>query len=438
MSASKWKPYPNYKDSDTFAKRIPIHWNELALKRVSSINDDTLPEDTNPMREMCYVDIGSVSYQDGITECEEMVFEESPSRARRLANDGDVIVSTVRTYLKAICKINNSKNEMVFSTGFAVVRPDNSWKKDSIGDFIVADYFVENVVANSDGVSYPAINASDLGCLKIIQPPKDEQARIKQFLKTRDSRINSSISSLNSQIRLLEEKRSSLITQAVTIGLNTDVSMRETSVDWLSEIPVHWQDGIVKRFYKVDLGKMLDSKKQTGDSKPYLRAANIHWDGIKLDSVNQMGFTKKQQSHYRLKKGDLLVTEGGHTVGRSAIWDEDFECYFQNSLNRVRGKSSSEEKYLHYIMFHLKLSGYTNVISDTATFAHLTKEKLEVLTIPMPPVEEQKRIISYLDDLCKKVDSSKLILEGQIASLKEYQTALISAAVTGKIDVRGR
>ena len=111
--------------------------------------------------------------------------KKSPSRARRLANDGDVIVSTVRTYLKAICKIHNLKHEMVFSTGFAVVRPDNSWSKDSIGDFIVADYFVENVVANSDGVSYPAINASDLGCLKIIQPPFNEQKPIKRFLKTK-------------------------------------------------------------------------------------------------------------------------------------------------------------------------------------------------------------------------------------------------------------
>ena len=190
MSASKWKPYPSYKDSDTFAKKIPAHWKELALKRVSSINDDTLPEDTAPMREMCYVDIGSVSYEEGITECEKMVFEKSPSRARRLANDGDVIVSTVRTYLKAICKIENLSDEMVFSTGFAIVRPDNSWNKDSIGDFIVGEYFVENVVANSDGVSYPAINASDLACLKIIQPPKKEQALIKEFLKGKISKIN--------------------------------------------------------------------------------------------------------------------------------------------------------------------------------------------------------------------------------------------------------
>ena len=121
MSASKWKPYPSYNDSDTFAKRIPTHWNELALKRVSSINDDTLPEDTNPMREMCYVDIGSVSYEDGITECEEMVFEKSPSRARRLAKDGDVIVSTVRTYLKAICKIKKT-------TDTANVTPNNPFR----------------------------------------------------------------------------------------------------------------------------------------------------------------------------------------------------------------------------------------------------------------------------------------------------------------------
>ncbi len=267
-------------------------------------------------------------------------------------------------------------------------------------------------------------------------PPINEQLHLVRYIGNKTTLIDSKISNLEKLFLLLEEKRSTLITNAVTKGLNLDVSMKDTSVEWLSEIPVHWQDGIVKRFYKVDLGKMLDSKKQTGDYKPYLRAANIHWDEIKLDNVNQMGFTKKQQSHYRLKKGDLLVTEGGHTVGRSAIWYEDSECYFQNSLNRVRAKSSSEEKYLHYIMFHLKLSGYVNMISDSATFAHLTKEKLEALTIPMPPIEEQKKIIFYLDDFCKKVDSSKLIIEKQIAHLREFRTELISAVVTGKIDVR--
>jgi len=277
-------------------------------------------------------------------------------------------------------------------------------------------------------------SASKYSNLMISIPNRSIQEKIVSKLDAMVGSIDDKIINFEKLKSLLEEKRSSLITKAVTKGLNLDVPMKATSVEWLSKIPVHWQDGIVKRFYKVDLGKMLDSNKQIGDSKPYLRAANIHWDEIKLDSVNQMSFTKKQQSHYRLKKGDLLVTEGGHTVGRSAIWYEDSECYFQNSLNRVRGNLSSEEKYLHYIMFHLKLSGYVNMISDTATFAHLTKEKLEALTIPMPPIEEQKKIISYLDDYCKKVDSSKLIIEEQIAYLKEYRTTLISAAVTGKID----
>ena len=104
----------------------------------------------------------------------------------------------------------NPKDEiMVFSTGFAVVRPDNSWTKNSIGEFIVADYFVENVVANSVGVSYPAINASDLGCLKIIHPSKIEQSHINKFLEGKVSKINSSISSLNTQISRLGENSQS-------------------------------------------------------------------------------------------------------------------------------------------------------------------------------------------------------------------------------------
>jgi type I restriction enzyme S subunit len=378
MSASKWKPYPSYKDSDTFAKRIPIHWNELALKRVSSINDDTLPEDTNPMREMCYVDIGSVSYEDGITECEEMVFEKSPSRARRLANDGDVIVSTVRTYLKAICKIEKTTDEMVFSTGFAVVRPDNSWKKNSIGDFIVADYFVENVVANSDGVSYPAINASDLGCLKIIQPPLNEQEKIKHFLKTKISKMNSSISSLNTQIKRLEEKRSTLITRAVTKGFDSNVSMKNSEIEWIGKIPEHWEIIPLKRDFEVQLGKMLQNepKSDTDTHEYYLKSANIQWDGVSLTPQVKMWFSESEKEKYLLKKGDLLVSEGGD-VGRSCLYNDEYErCYIQNAINRVRPTGKVTTEYLYYFMKAMHHSGFVEIICNKSTIPHFTAEKV--------------------------------------------------------------
>ena len=117
-------PYPAYCPSGIeWIGEIPEHWETKRLKIVASINDDTLSEREDPQRSIAYVDISSVDATFGITEMEEMVFEDTPSRARRLVCDGDTIISTVRTYLRAIAPVSAPPPEMVVSTGFAVIRP---------------------------------------------------------------------------------------------------------------------------------------------------------------------------------------------------------------------------------------------------------------------------------------------------------------------------
>ena len=436
MSASKWKPYSSYKDSDTFAKRIPTHWNELALKRVSSINDDTLPEDTNPMREMCYVDIGSVSYEDGITECEEMVFEKSPSRARRLANDGDVIVSTVRTYLKAICKIEKTTDEMVFSTGFAVVRPDNSWKKNSIGDFIVADYFVENVVANSNGVSYPAINASDLGCLKIIQPPLDEQEKIKQFLKTKISKMNSSISSLNTQIKRLEEKRSALIRQAITKGLDLAVPMKDSGIDWIGDVPQHWDSKKVKFVSKIFRGKFghrpRNDPKLYDGNYPFVQTGNVARANKYIteytQTLNDLGRSVSEE----FPAGTIVMAIAAN-IGDVAILT--FDACFPDSIVGFNPKPGMNQEYVYYSLS--ALASELDKVASQSTQQNLNIELVGNLMIPVPPETEQIVIGKYISEIEQTSSHSKEKIEILISKLVEYRTSLISSTVTGEIEVRG-
>ena len=423
MSASKLKPYPEYKDSNVNGLgKIPYHWSVERIATLGRISKGSggSKEDNVESGLPCirYGDLYT-HHNFVVKDFKTQISAESASRYTTLER-GDILFAASGESIEEIGKsVLFNLDETAYCGGDNIIcKTGGADDSDFLGFATNAPYFAAQKSMVGRGYTVLHIYGTQLRDLRLALPPIKERNAISNFISQNKNLLDSQIRALENLLPLLEEKRSNLITKAVTNGLNQNVQMKDTCVEWLSEIPTHWQDGLVKRFYKVDLGKMLDSKKQAGDSKPYLRAANIHWDEIRLDSVNKMGFTKKQQSHYRLKKGDLLITEGGHTVGRSAIWYEDFECYFQNSLNRVRAKSVSEEKYLHYIMFHLKLSGYLNMISDTATFAHLTKEKLEALTIPMPPVEEQKMIISYLDDFCKRVDSSKLIIENQIAHPK--------------------
>ncbi|NMA21161.1 MAG: hypothetical protein GX927_11335 [Lentisphaerae bacterium] len=174
--------YPKYKESGVeWLGKVPEHWAVKRLKYSATINDDTLPETTEPDFEFNYVDIGSVNPIEGITNTETMIFENAPSRARRKVAPGDTIVSTVRTYLRAIAPIPKTSETLIVSTGFAVIRP-RKLNADFLAYALRESSFVESVVARSTGVSYPAINASEIGNIEIPLPPEDEQAAIADFL----------------------------------------------------------------------------------------------------------------------------------------------------------------------------------------------------------------------------------------------------------------
>lgn len=124
---------------------IPEHWEVKRLKDVCLINQNSLPENTNNNFEINYVDIGSVSLENGIVNTESFIFKNAPSRARRIAKTGDTIISTVRTYLKAIDFINKGKNNFIYSTGFAVLEPKKNIYPEFLALFVKSDAFTEQV-----------------------------------------------------------------------------------------------------------------------------------------------------------------------------------------------------------------------------------------------------------------------------------------------------
>ena len=199
---------------------------------------------------MAYVDIGSVDSAHGIEQVEEMVFEDAPSRARRLVMDGDTIVSTVRTYLGAIAPVTEPSPDMVVSTGFAVIRPQMvdagfiSWA-------LRERRIVQAIVARSTGVSYPAINAPEIGELIVTLPPLGEQRAVVTFLDRETKRIDSLSEKMRLLIERLSEYRTALITRTVTRGLTPEAArlagidpsprLKSSGVEWLGEVPEHWE-----------------------------------------------------------------------------------------------------------------------------------------------------------------------------------------------------
>ena len=195
---------------------IPADWEVKRLKYLATLNPESLADDTDPTLEMVYVDIGGVDNLGRIGEREQLTFASAPSRARRLVRDGDVILSTVRTYLRAIAPIRNPEPGMVVSTGFAVVRPEDDLTTDYAAYALRAPYFVERIVANSKGVSYPAINESEIATYELAGPPLPEQRAIAAFLDRETARIDALAEKVEKSIDLLREYRTALISAAVT------------------------------------------------------------------------------------------------------------------------------------------------------------------------------------------------------------------------------
>ena len=193
-----------------------ISASRCKLKYLASINDDVLAEDTNATFEMQYIDIGNVDSSGRISGLATYRFEDAPSRARRLVRDGDVIISTVRTYLQAIAQIREPPDNLVVSTGFAVVRPLRDRFDANYCKFALRDAaFLAEVERRSLGVSYPAINAKDLADIQVPSHPLPQQQAIADYLDIETRRLDALLSEVRSVLALLEDRRSAVVSWAL-------------------------------------------------------------------------------------------------------------------------------------------------------------------------------------------------------------------------------
>lgn len=283
----------------------------------------------------------------------------------------------------------------------------------------------------------PSMTQTNYGNIILPSPDINEQTRIADYLDAKCAEIDALIAAKEKSNALLKDYRQSIIFEAVTKGLDPNVPMKDSSIEWIGMIPEGWSVGRVKHYYHIVLGKMLqpNSKSETDELLPYMCAVNITWKGVDISTTKSMWFSKEERKNYKLHKGDLLVTEGGD-VAVSCIWNDEIDdCYIQNAVHRVRPKDHGCNSFLYYWMTVLKNYGYIDMVCNKATLAHFTKEKLEECIYVAPSQSEQTRIVSYLDAKCAEIDALIEANEKTINQLKEYRQSVIFEVVTGKMDV---
>lgn len=169
------------------------------------------------------------------------------------------------------------------------------------------------------------------------------------------------------------------------------------------EIPEGWMWVHLNYIANSSLGKTLDKVKNTGDYKPYLCSINVYWNGISLEKVKEARFEETELEKYSLKRGDLLICEGGD-VGRSAVWEEDIPMCYQNALHRVRFYHDINPYFYKYLIECYKGIGIINQFSKGVTIKHLVQSSLNAMWLPLPPLAEQKRIVAKIEELLPLVD----------------------------------
>ena len=411
------EPYPRYRDSGVeWLNEVPEHWEVKRLKFVASTNDESLSESEDPLRPIQYVDISSVDPTRGIFQIEELVLEEAPSRARRLVQDGDTIVSTVRTYLRAIAPVCSPPPEMVVSTGFAVIRPLEvdprfaSWVLRECG-------FIEEIVARSRGVSYPAINASAIGDIPTPLPPLDEQRTIAAFLDRETDRIDALVAKKRVLIERLQEYRTALITRTVTCGLPPDAAraagldptprLKPSGVELLGEVPEHWEVRPFCRTLRESLkyGANEAAELDDPDLPRFIRITDIDDTGHLRDETFR-SLPVAVAEPYLLDPGDLLFARSG-SVGRTFLYDDSWgTCAYAGYLIRARvDPAQATPEFISYFSASQSYMNWLRTVAIQATIENVSAERYSRMPIPLPPFDEQRAIVTFLDRETERIDS---------------------------------
>lgn len=434
----RMKPYEKYKESGVeWVGKIPKNWQFVKLKQLVSCNDETLTIRDNDNFFINYIEIGDVNLEKGIANYSNVHIQEAPSRARRIVKANDIIISTVRTYLKAIAKVPEEYNDFIASTGFAILRAkaiDYSFL-----NFVVQNEdFINEVISLSVGASYPAISSNNLINIKVALPTLEEQTAIANYLDHQTAIIDELIEKKTKQIALLKEKRQAIINETVTKGLDPTAKMKDSRVEWLGEIPESWEVVKLKRFVKEHRQGFYSSNGYDNFGFKVARITDIKDNNI-LDITDSPYYDlpESEVKDFILKDGDFLFQRtGAHK--KIGIFKGNQPAIYGSFLIRFR----FNEKKINpdFLLMYFDSYVYQNQLNSTihgGANPNIHAENIKECIVVVPSKEEQELMFkAYV----KERDNIILLSEKfqhQIEKLKEYRQSLISEAVTGKIDVRG-
>ncbi|HFD6682105.1 TPA: restriction endonuclease subunit S [Providencia alcalifaciens] len=446
--AGRYKTYSEYQPSnDVHIKQLPIGWIMKPLGLVaakgrtsfvdgpfgSDLKSDEYQDEGIPLIQLNNIVIGKHILQNMKYITEEKMHQLS----RHIAKPNDIVIAKMAEPVARATVVNGQYDKYVIVADCVKLTIDTS-----IADLSYVVYAINSKEVNSSaelvstGTTRIRINLTGLKSLKIPFPPLAIQQKIAYFLEYETAKIDILINKQEKLIELLKEKRQAVISHAVTKGLNSDVPMKDSGVEWLGKVPEHWKNPKLIQI-TARIGDGLHSTPKYADGTGYYF---VNGNNIKDGSILISNTTKEvPESEYRqhavpLGANSVFLSING-TIGSVALYNDE---------PIILGKSAAyincDEKLTpHFLMYFLQSNNakryYSTEVTGTTIF-NLSLNSIRQMNIPLPSLEEQISITLYCQRELEKYNFLINKAETLINYIQERKTALISAAVTGKIDVR--
>ena len=412
-----------------FGKGLPITKDNLVEQGVPVVSYGQIHSKTNS---------GTHLGKDLMRFVNEKYFQSNPSS---LGKKGDIFFAdTSEDYAGVGNAVLVDGDEPVFA-GYhtVIVRPIDLLYSKYLAYLFLTDAWRSQLCSRVSGIKVFSVTQGLLKETSVILPPTEKIATMTDYLDRKCAEINAIIAKQQQIIEKLKEYKLSVITEAVTKGFDPNVPMKDSGVEWIGKIPEHWA---IHKFcwdYSAMLGKMLDAKRITGDSlHPYIKNADVQWDFINFENLDEMDFSDEEKERYSICPGDLMVCEGGE-IGKCAVVPNDAPngIYYQKALHRVRRQrqNSGSIDFLSKVLYCMAKNNCLNTSPEKATIAHLPGDALSQLRIPAPPFREQNQIAGYLKKKCAKIDEMAVRKQAVVEKLQKYKKSLIYEVVTGKREV---
>ena len=416
---------------------LPSHWSILRAKYVfREVDDRSVSGDEELL---------SVSHLTGVTPRSEKnvtMFMTEDYTGAKLCKDGDLVINTMWAWMGAL---GVSSTTGIVSPAYGVYRQLEQRLRPRYMDWLfrtpmyVAEYTRRSTGVNSSRLRLYPDRFLDM---PVVMPSLEDQDRIIAFLDQKTTEVDAAIAKKERLIELLAEQRGIQINQAVTRGLQPNVALRDSGVEWLGVIPQHWESVPLKHVSAVQSGLTLGKNyAQLRGAKryPYLRVANVQDGYIDLSEVTEITMPVREAKNYLLRTGDILVTEGGDIdkLGRGNCWYGELEeCLHQNHVFAVRVLCKVRPEFVSLITGVPYARRYfTTTANKTTNLASTNKTKLGNLPLLVPPLQEQDAILAHCHDV--KVGFAELVagVNKEIAALKEMKNVLIAETISGKIKI---